>query len=161
MPGPQMDTRELEQRFQRWLDDRISNLPDDTFKISSEAPSEVHGQIIRLLPSNPEAAKVMVHFENPAQIDLTLGIGCHVELYSKDVDQLESQFRGILDAVIDCGFEETVWRRGDRVLKSKGLLRLSGGTKKITYRNWASPGKGKRSKSHFVYRPFSPRDAVL
>lgn len=149
------DTRDIEQEVLREVRTLVKGLPEEAAKVSVELPSNVHGPILKVVPRSEGAAEIVIHIESPQQLDLTIGRGCHFELYEENQRELLEELRRFLRAVVEGRLEETVWIRGDTVLKSKGRVGLETKTIRISYRNMVVPKRGARTKQRFVYQPYS------
>lgn len=117
----------------------LANLPPGSARLETEHRED--GEVrVKLIPSNPLAAKMVARGGGKMGYDLSVGSGTLFEIIpSRKMTTNRSaveEFRAICEAVIDGNFEETVYTVEGKTVKTVGKLTID--NKSTKTRQWYS-----------------------
>jgi hypothetical protein len=140
----------------------LAKLPPGSAQMETEHRKD--GEVrVKLIPSNPLAAKIVARGGGKMGYDLSVGSGTLFEIIpSRKITANRSaveELRTICEAVIEGKFEETVYTVGEKTVKTVGKLTIDDKTTKT--RQWHSfyPLVPKK-KRVIKYAPYIERQAA-
>jgi hypothetical protein len=123
-------------------------------------PDPPAGMRLSLSCSRPNTAKVILYPSND-DIDMHLGEDTWIELLKgrRHISKRLQEVERILDAVVGGRFEESVWRVGSKIVRSKGAFYTPEGKVFLRPREWHGlvdvvPDPRQR-RTRLKYRPYS------
>lgn len=126
----------LPTRVREVLEDLLSELPPRSASVTTLRDEEFI--VIKVLPERASAAPIRVDVtEDGLDVYLLLGRSSHLEMDDRDASvppgQVLDSLRDVLRAVLQGAFVETVWTRGDRVVRARGDLLVAGSPLRLNY----------------------------
>lgn len=82
--------------------------------------------IFSLEPNNTKAARIQVHVEDDAALDVVVGGDCQFPIYDRPEHREEvlKELRQVVEAVVDGNYREDLWMVRGEVVKVRGLVDL-------------------------------------
>lgn len=153
------ELNELEERILALFEDIALKLNGAGHLVVDREPrpeSAPKGLYVELRPNSEHAAPVTAFVLDKADVNLQLGHASVLELVDPDHEKVLQAIQEYIEAVTSGRFRETVWMKGDRVLRARGWVEVGGRTHRIFYRDAQVSvfGRGRSKKIHYSYPPY-------
>ena len=132
----------------------------DRATMDGPTPQPPAGMRLELSCSAPGTASVVMH-PSDDDINVYLGETTWIELPRRKLDrpQRVQEVRRILDAVVNGRFEETIWRVGGAIVRSKAALYTLDQKAFLKPREWRGLANlipdPRATRTHIKYEPYS------
>jgi hypothetical protein len=155
------DSSELVTLAREIIDDLVRALPDQSFRIEESYPERVATDelAMTLRPANEQAASITIHvMEGVPVVDLVLGEGGFYEVrMDQGIEQREVKQRilRLAAAAIEGNYSETLWKKGDDVVRSRGTAIVGGNPVAVSWRQLFTNPFQRTRRSDRHYAPYT------
>lgn len=129
---------------------------------SSEATEGV--DIIELVPSSPQAARITARVDEGHAVTLSIGEGAVYEIPERGIRYTSlpctDEIKAICSAVINGRFEETLSLKRSDIVQAVGKLDVAGKTVASHWRQLFTNPFVRKEKRHIQYQPYCPGSEV-
>jgi hypothetical protein len=133
----------------------LFHLPKSGVTIDVERDSRTEGTWIRVVPATPSAAPIEI-FVHANVIFVGIGRDSTIEVAydSTSAQEAVAGVREIVEAVVKGRFRETIWLRGEEVVRSQGQLELASGPRYTTHQASTPGSRTGGSEVRLDYDPY-------